>query len=47
MGDYEVFHAECNMLEVQESKSEEQYPEGYTEYMEGMATLIKGTYVVF
>lgn len=30
MGDYEVFHAECNMLEIQDSESEERYPEGYT-----------------
>ena len=32
MGDYKVFHAECNMLQIQESQSEGRYLEEYTEY---------------
>ena len=37
MGDYEVFQADCNMLQIQES--EEWYPDGYTEYNEGITAL--------
>ena len=37
MGDYEVFQADCNMLQIQES--EERYLEGYTEYKEGITAL--------
>ena len=32
MGDNEVFHVECNMLQIQDSQSEERYSEEYTEY---------------
>lgn len=39
VGDYEVFHTEYNIFQIQESQSEERYPEGYTEY-KGAATLI-------
>ena len=37
MGDYEVLQADCNMLQIQES--EDSYPEGYTEYKEGVTPL--------
>lgn len=37
MGDCEVFHAECNMLQIQESQSEGRHLEEYTDYKENGA----------